>query len=99
LLAKREAEPKVLTNIYDREQENLKTLCRSGDNSVSFRGWRGSDEFCAFYPFQPYQFDLLQKASQELSKHSAFTGNYLSVGERSGNASAPWLERFFDFRN
>jgi hypothetical protein len=83
LLAKKEAEPAVLTAIYDREQENLKTLYRFGDNSVTFRGWRGSDEFCAFYPFHPYQFDLFQRAIQELSKHSAFTGKYLSVGERS----------------
>jgi len=83
LLAKKEAEPEVLTAIYDSEHENLKTLYRFGDNSVSFKGYRGSDEFCAFYPFHPYQFDLFQRSIQELSKHSAFTGKFLSVGERS----------------
>jgi len=46
-------------------------------------GWRGSDEFCAFYPFHTYQFDLFQLAIQQLSKHGVFTGKYLSVGERS----------------
>jgi hypothetical protein len=83
LLAKTEAEPEILTNIFDREKENLKTLFRFGDNSLGFNGWRGSDEFCKLYPFHPYQFDLFQRAIQELSKHNAFTGKYLSVGERS----------------
>ncbi|HEX9003532.1 MAG TPA: hypothetical protein VGB07_26725, partial [Blastocatellia bacterium] len=73
----------MLTAIYDREKDNLQTLYRFGDNSINLHGWRGSDEFCGFYPFHPYQFDLFQRAIQELSKHNAFTGKYLSVGERS----------------
>ena len=83
LLAKQEAEPEVLTDIYDREKDNLQTLFRFGDHSVNLHGWRGSDEFCGFYPFHPYQFDLFQLAIQQLSKHGVFTGRYLSVGERS----------------
>ena len=83
LLAKREEEPEALTAIYDREKDNLQTLFRFGDNSINLNGWRGSDEFCGFYPFHTYQFDLFQLAIQQLSKHSAFTGKYLSVGERS----------------
>lgn len=83
LLAKTEDEPEILTKIYDREKDNLQTLYRFGDNSVVYRGWRGSDEFCKFYPFHPYQFDLFQLAIQQLSQHNAFTGKYLSVGERS----------------
>ena len=83
LLAKREAEPAVLTDIYDREKDNFQTLFRFGDNSIHLRGWRGSDEFCGFYPFHTYQFELFQLAIQQLSKHGVFTGKYLSVGERS----------------
>jgi hypothetical protein len=83
LLAKTEEEPEVLTDIYDREKDNLQTLYRFGDNSINLAGWRGSDEFCGFYPFHPYQFDLFQRAIQQLSKHGVFTGKYLSVGERS----------------
>lgn len=83
LLAKSEDEPEILTKIYDREKDNLQTLYRFGDNSIVYRGWRGSDEFCKFYPFHPYQFDLFQLAIQQLSQHNAFTGKYLSVGERS----------------
>ncbi len=83
LLAKREDEPEVLTDIYDREKENFQTLYRFGDNSINLHGWRGSDEFCGFYPFHTYQFDLFQFSIQQLSKHGVFTGKYLSVGERS----------------
>jgi hypothetical protein len=83
LLAKTEDEPEILTKIYDREKDNLQTLYRFGNDSRNFRGWRGSDEFCKFYPFHPYQFDLFQMAIRELSDHNAFTGKYRSVGERS----------------
>ena len=83
LLAKTADEPEILTRIHDREKDNLQTLYRFGDHSINFRGWRGSDEFCKFYPFHPYQFDLFQLAIQQLSRHNAFTGKYLSVGERS----------------
>jgi len=83
LLAKKEAEPEVLTSIYDHEKENLQTLYRFGDGGQEFKGWRGSDEFCAFYPFHPYQFDLFQRAIEQLSGHDAFTGKHTAVGERS----------------
>jgi hypothetical protein len=83
LLAKKDAEPEVLAEIYDAEKDNLQTLYRFGDQSVEYKGWRGSDEFCAFYPFHPYQFDLFQRAIENLSRHNAFTGKHTSVGERS----------------
>jgi hypothetical protein len=83
LLAKHEDEPEILTTVFDREKENLVTLYRFGDNTITLNGWRGSDEFCGLYPFHPYQFDLFQLAIQQLSQHGAFTGKYISVGERS----------------
>ncbi|MEO8848643.1 MAG: BREX system P-loop protein BrxC, partial [Casimicrobiaceae bacterium] len=83
LLAKKDAEPEALTEIYDKEKDNLQTLYRFGDQSVEYKGWRGSDEFCAFYPFHPYQFDLFQRAIENLSRHNAFTGKHTSIGERS----------------
>ena len=83
LLAKTEDEPEVLTTIFDREKENLVTLFRFSDDSVQYKGWRGSDVFCDLYPFHPYQFDLFQRAIEQLSKHDAFTGKHTSVGERS----------------
>lgn len=83
LLAKHEDEPEVLTDIYDKEKENLQTIYRFGDGSVEYKSWRGSDEFCAYYPFHPYQFDLFQRAIEQLSRHDAFTGKHTAVGERS----------------
>lgn len=83
LLAKKEAEPEALAAIFDAEKDNLQTLYRFGDSSVEYKGWRGSDEFCAFYPFHPYQFDLFQRAIENLSRHNAFTGKHTSIGERS----------------
>jgi hypothetical protein len=83
LLAKKEPEPEALVSIYDAEKDNLQTLFRFGDSSVVYKGWRGSDEFCDFYPFHPYQFDLFQRAIEQLSRHNAFTGKHTSVGERS----------------
>jgi len=83
LLAKKEAEPEVLVSIYDAEKENLQTLFRFADNSVEYKGWRGSDEFCAFYPFHPYQFNLFQRSIEQLSRHNAFTGKHTAIGERS----------------
>jgi hypothetical protein len=83
LLAKKEAEPEVLTTVYDKEKENLVTLYRFSDDSVQYKGWRGSDEFCDFYPFHPYQFDLFQRCIEQLSRHDMFTGRHTSVGERS----------------
>ena len=50
LLAKKEAEPEELTVIWDREKDNLQTLFRFGDQSRSYNGWRGSDEFCGLVP-------------------------------------------------
>jgi hypothetical protein len=83
LLAKVEDEPEALTGVYDLEKENLQTIYRFGDGSVQYRTWRGSDEFCDFYPFVPYQFDLFQRAIEQLSRHEAFTGKHTAVGERS----------------
>lgn len=83
LLAKTEAEPEALTAIYDAEKENLATLFRFGDDSLDFKPWRGSDEFCDLYPFAPYHFHLFQRCVQQLSKHEIFAGRHTSVGQRS----------------
>ncbi len=83
LLKKKEDEPEVLTAIFDREKDNLATMFRFSEDSVQYKSWRGSDQFCAFYPFNPYQLTLFQTAIMQLSGHDQFTGKYLSVGERS----------------
>lgn len=83
LLAKSESEPEALTSLYDPEKENLATLFRFGDESLDYKPWRGSDEFCALYPFAPFHFHLFQRCVQQLSKHEVFAGKHTSVGQRS----------------
>lgn len=52
------------------------------ENAIAFRGYRDADDFCAHYPFAPYQFQLLQKVFESIRKVGA-TGRHLARGERS----------------
>lgn len=83
LLAKSPAQPDVLAALYAAEKNNLKTLFQFTDSSRTYRGFRDAADFCSFYPFHPYQFELLQSALIALSKHHFFTGRQRSIGERS----------------
>ncbi len=73
----------LLSDIYDVQENNLKTLFDFADGSKSYRNFRDRDHFINSYPFVPYQFDLFQSAIQNLSQHDAFEGKHSSVGERS----------------
>ena len=73
----------TLGNLYDAEENNLRTLFDFGDNSFKFRNFSGKDQFVASYPFPNYQYDLFQRAIMGLSQHNAFEGKHSSVGERS----------------
>lgn len=83
LLAKTPAKPQELTRLYTTEKSNLKTLFQFGDGSRNYVGFRSEDDFCNYYPFHPYQFELLQASLIALSKHNFFTGRQRSIGERS----------------
>lgn len=83
LLEKNENGISILSDIYHQESNNLKTLFDFIDGSQTYRNFRDRDHFIHSYPFIPYQFDLFQKAIQNLSLHNAFEGQYSSVGERS----------------
>lgn len=83
LLAKDPPCPPALASLYASEKSNLKTLFQFSDGSRSYRGYRGEEEFCGFYPFHPCHFELLQASLIALSKHSFFTGRHRSIGERS----------------
>ncbi|MCK4378403.1 MAG: BREX system P-loop protein BrxC, partial [Deltaproteobacteria bacterium] len=83
LLEKNELGVSVLADIYHREANNLKTLFDFIDGAQTYRNFRDRDHFIHAYPFIPYQFDLFQKAIQNLSIHNAFEGQHSSVGERS----------------
>lgn len=83
LLAKTENEPEQLQDLYHKERENFATLYRFQDESLEFKIWMDCEQFCHFYPFPMYQFDLFQRCIEQLSAHNAFTGRHTSVGERS----------------
>ncbi len=69
--------------IYDREQNNFKTLLAFSDGSQTYRNFLSREHFINCYPFIPYQFELFQKAIRALSDQNAFEGKHQSVGERS----------------
>jgi len=83
LLAKAPAKPEVLSALYTVEKNNLKTLFQFSDGSRTYLGFKDDADFCNFYPFHPYQFELLQASLIVLSKHNFFTGRQRSIGERS----------------
>jgi hypothetical protein len=83
LLAKDPATPEDLVRLYAAEKNTLKTLFQFSDGSRTYRGFQDEDDFCAFYPFHPYQFEVLQASLIALSKHNFFTGKHRAIGERS----------------
>lgn len=83
LLAKRADVLEPLSDLYNDQQNNLKTLFTFADGTKSYRVYRDREEFIHTYPFVPYQFDLFQAAIRGLSDHGAFEGRHSSVGERS----------------
>jgi hypothetical protein len=83
LLEKNDEGARLLSNIYDAEVNNFRTLFDFVDGSQTYRNYRDSDNFINSYPFIPYQFPLFQAVIQNLSMHNAFEGKHSSVGERS----------------
>lgn len=83
LLLKNEDSGKLLNGIYDKEQNNVKTLLKFNDGSRQYQTYRDAEHFVITYPFIPYQFDLFQASIKALSDHNAFIGSQQSVGERS----------------
>lgn len=83
LLSKTDAAQIMLGNLYDKEQNNLKTLFDFADGSIRLKNYRDRGHFVTSYPFLPYQYTLFQMAITSLSQHNAFEGKHSSVGERS----------------
>lgn len=83
LLSKTEEGVVTLSNLYAREENNLKTLFHFADGSIQFKNYADQKQFVSSYPFPPYQYALFQMAITSLSQHNAFEGKHSSVGERS----------------
>lgn len=83
LLMKTEDGVRLLSDIFQTQSNNFRTLFDFADGSQTYRNYQDQDHFLHCYPFIPYQFALFQSAIQNLSQHSAFEGKHSSVGERS----------------
>jgi hypothetical protein len=83
LLKKSIAEIPLLKQIYEKEQENIRTMFTFVDGNQSYQNIRDEEHFVRTYPMMPFQYDLFQQVLIGLSNHGAFTGRYTSVGERS----------------
>ena len=83
LLAKTPQATSELEQLFIDEGSNLRTLTQFGDGSRNYVTFKDATEFTAYYPFLPYQFELLQASLIALSQHNFFTGRQRSIGERS----------------
>jgi hypothetical protein len=83
LLLKKEDGAERLSEVYQAQFNNFKTLLDFADGSLTYRNFQDQEHFINCYPFIPYQFALFQSAIQKLSQHNAFEGKHSSVGERS----------------
>ncbi|MDM8539922.1 BREX system P-loop protein BrxC [Desulfococcaceae bacterium HSG9] len=72
-----------LSEVYDAQKNNFKTLFDFTDGAQFYRNFQNREHFIHTYPFIPYQFILFQSAIRNLSMHNAFEGKHRSVGERS----------------
>ena len=83
LLLKDEESNLLLSGIFEKEQNNVRTLLKFNEGSRQYQAYRDTEHFVNTYPFIPYQFDLFQASIKALSDHNAFIGSQQSVGERS----------------
>jgi hypothetical protein len=82
LLAKTEPAHVTLRDAFAQKGDIINNQLSFLGNGVNLRGYRDAVEFVAYYPFAPYQFQLLQKIFESIRKVGA-TGKHLSRGERS----------------
>lgn len=82
LLDKTDEGRETLGNMYMKEKQTFKTLFRfeHGGQQIVFKD---KEQFILSFPFQAYQYDLLQQSLRSLSEHNAFHGQHISQGERS----------------
>jgi hypothetical protein len=82
LLAKTEPAHVTLRDAFAQKGDIINNTLSFLGNGVNLRAYRDAAEFVAYYPFAPYQFQLLQKIFESIRKVGA-TGKHLSRGERS----------------
>lgn len=81
ILEKNEEATHSLESIFDNVEGVLKNLF-SFSKSSNMKMYTNYQDFINFYPFVPYQFDLMQKSLSLIRKNS-LSGRDMSEGERS----------------
>ena len=82
MLEKTDAARAALAAEYDEQSAVLKNLFVFEDSQSDLRGYAGSVDFAATYPFVDYQFKIMPSVLAEIRKHGN-SGKHLSGGERS----------------
>ncbi len=82
LLSKVDGVVDDLKRRYEEQGDILRHQITFTQTGMTFRKYKGADDFAAIYPFTPYQFLLVQKIFEAIRKAGA-TGLHLSRGERS----------------
>ena len=67
LLLKKEEPAKMLSDVYNKDQNTIKTILKFNDGSRQYQVYHDAEHFVNTYPFLPYQFDLFQAAIKALS--------------------------------
>jgi hypothetical protein len=84
LLKKNATATEQLAEVFKQEGTHLDTLLSfSNVGGMTFKGYKGKEDFINKVPFVPYQFDLFKSCRIALSNQNAFQGKHASVGERS----------------
>ncbi|TVQ28583.1 MAG: BREX system P-loop protein BrxC [Spirochaetaceae bacterium] len=82
LLSKTPDGDKTLTRYYDEHADHVRTMFQFGKGIKEVR-FKDAAHFSQSYPFVAYQYYYLQESLKSLSDHNAFTGRFVSRGERS----------------
>ena len=77
ILKKTDDSETLLSELYEENDSVLRNLFSFTDAILDIKGYNGSQEFVANFPFVPYQFIIMQKVFAEIRKHGN-SGKHLS---------------------
>lgn len=82
LLEKTEPAKDALLSRYELDKQSLQNLLAFDKDMKLGSGYESEEKFVQFYPFIPYQIDLLQKVFEKVRRQGE-VGKHLAHGERS----------------
>lgn len=81
VLEKNKTAEDTLEAEYPNVESKIKNII-TFEKSAEMKNYKNSVDFASFYPFIPYQFNLVQNVLTSIREHSA-SGKHLADGERS----------------